>query len=68
MYIFKKYICYTFKIFIHNVNYMNINIYMELNGNIFNMYGVCVCVCVCVYIYIINIHSIHTYIIMRLII
>ncbi len=57
MYIFKKKICnvYTFKIFMYNINYININIYMEIHGNIFKIYTVCVCL----YIYIINIHSIH---------
>ncbi len=43
MYIFqKKYAVYILKIFIYNINYMNINIYMQVN--IFKIYAVYVCV------------------------
>ncbi len=57
MYIFKKYICYVYILntFVYNINYLNTNIDMEINLNIFKIYTACVCI----YIYIINIHRTH---------
>ncbi len=55
MYIFKK-ICYVYilNIFINDmrymINYMNLNIYMQIHGNIFK---ICT-VCVYIYIYYVN--------------
>ncbi len=38
MYIFQKNVVYTFKIFICNINYISINIYMEIHGIFQNIY------------------------------
>ncbi len=46
LYISEKYTAY---IFIYNINYMNINIHVNIFQNMF----------LCIYIHIINIHSTH---------
>ncbi len=56
VYILKN-ICYVYILnkLIYNINYLNTNIDMEINLNIFKIYTACVCI----YIYIINIHRTH---------
>ncbi len=42
VYISEKYVVYILNIFIYNINYMYININIEMHGNIFKIYTVCV--------------------------